>query len=83
MEKLYIGRIKLSKDDSETWYGKPPFMYVTSNQDRANIDKAILFKDKNKCEYELRKSFETHKHYPESKMQIVEMTVKIDKITDI
>lgn len=83
MEKLYIGRIKLSKKDSDTWTGKPPFMYVTSDQDRANINKAVLFRDRNKCEYELRKSFEIHKHYPESKMQIVEMTVKIDGIKDI
>jgi hypothetical protein len=83
MEKLYIGRIKLSKEDSDTWTGKPPFMYVTSNSDRANIDKAILFRDEKKCENELRKNFITHKHYPESKMQIVELTVKIDGIKDI
>ena len=42
-----------------------------------------LFRDEEKCENELRKNFITHKHYPESKMQIVELAVKIDGIKDI
>ena len=83
MEKLYIGRIKLSKNDSDTWSGKPPFMYVSSDNDRTDIDKAILFKDKKKCETELKKSFIKHKHYSDSKMQIIEMEVKINGIKNI
>ena len=83
MKNLYIGRIKLSKEDSEEWYGKPPFMYITKNQDRAKINDAILFTNKEKCRKELKRQFEEYGHLPESKMQIMEMSLTINNIEDV
>lgn len=83
MEKLYIGRIKLSKEDSKEWEGNPTFMYVTDKPDRSNINNATLFDDRLKCFNETIKSFKKHRHLPESKMQIMEFSLKINSIKDI
>lgn len=86
MKKQYIGRIRLSKEDSEEWYGKPPFMYVTNdkeNIDRSNINKAAFFDDKNVCKAALKKNFKAYRHLPSSKMEIMTITIKVDNIEEI
>lgn len=83
MKKCYIGRIKLSKEDSEEWDGKPPFMYVTNGPDRANINKAIQFDNRDACVMALRNSFTVHKHLPSSKMEVLTILMYVDSIERI
>lgn len=85
MKQLYIGRIKLSKQDSEEWYKKPPFMYVVKNgcPDRSNINCAIMFDDKDECKKALIDSFKEHEHLPDSKMEILTLNVVVTDITHI
>jgi len=83
MKKCYIGRIRLSRKDSEEWGGNPPFMYVTKGTDRANINQAIMFGEKEECIEELKKSFKTHRHLPSSKMEIMTLSIKVDNIEEL
>lgn len=85
IKKTYIGRIRLSKEDSNEWYGKPPFMYVEKDEaaDRANINNARIFNSKERCEKALRKSFKEYGHYPESKMEIMTLVTTVENIEQI
>lgn len=83
METRYIGRIKLSKEDSNEWKDNPPYMYVTNDCNRENIKKAILFENKDVCAINLKNSFKQHKHLPSSKMQIMTVSMHVDNIEDI
>jgi hypothetical protein len=84
MKKLYIGRIKLSKKDSEEWYGSPPFIYVTPKGRRTNLTTEAFFENKEDCVTNLKYSFKTHEHSSYgSKMELLEMSINIDKLTEI
>lgn len=85
MKNLYIGRIKLSKEDSDQWFGKPPFVYVEKDgvADRSNIRSAILFHDKETCRKALKKTHKKYGHEPDSKMEIMTISLSVDKIEEI
>lgn len=85
MKKFYIGRIKLSKEDSEQWSGNPPFVYVEKAgvADRSNIRSAILFSNKEACRKALKKTHAIYGHEPESKMEIMTVSISVDKIEEI
>lgn len=83
MKTCYIGRIRLSKKDSEEWGGNPPFMYVTKTTDRTDINKATMFNSKEECIEALIYSFKSHKHLPSSKMEIMKISVHVDSIEQI
>lgn len=85
MKKFYIGRIKLSKEDSEQWSGNPPFVYVEKAgvADRSNIRSAILFNNKEACRKALKKTHAIYGHEPESKMEIMTVSISVDKIEEI
>ena len=83
MKTCYIGRIRLSKKDSEEWGGNPPFMYVTKGTDRTNINQAIMFNDKEDCTNALIDSFKSHKHLPSSKMEIMTISIHVDSIDEL
>ena len=80
MKTCYIGRIRLSKKDSDEWDGKPPFMYVTKGLDRTNVSDARMFENKNSCIESLKDSFKKHKHLPSSEMEIMTVSIHVDKI---
>jgi hypothetical protein len=82
MEK-FIGRIRLSKEDSEEWSSHPPFMYVVEKGDRANVNNAVKFNDKNSCYKALVNDFEHYHHLPSSKMEIITLNVEVKKIEEI
>ena len=85
MKKFYIGRIKLSKEDSEQWLGNPPFVYVERDgvADRSNIRSAILFNNKEACRKALKETHTFYGHEPESKMEIMTVSISVDKIEEI
>ena len=85
MKKYYIGRIKLSKEDSEQWLGNPPFVYVEKAgvADRSNIRSAILFNNKEACRKALKETHTIYGHEPESKMEIMTVSISVDKIEEI
>ena len=85
MKKYYIGRIKLSKEDSEQWSGNPPFVYVEKAgvADRSNLRSAILFNNKEACRKALKKTHTLYGHEPESKMEIMTVSISVDKIEKI
>ena len=79
----YIGRIRLSKEDSNEWSSHPPFMYVVEKGDRANINNAIKFKDKSACCESLKNDFKHYRHLPTSKMEVITLNVEVKKIEEI
>ena len=79
----YIGRIRLSKEDSSEWSSHPPFMYVVEKGDRANINNAIMFKDKNTCCKSLENDFKNYRHLPTSKMEVITLNIEVKKIEEI
>ena len=79
----YIGRIRLSKEDSREWSSHPPFMYVVEKGDRANINNAIKFKDKSACCESLKNDFKHYRHLPTSKMEVITLNVEVKKIEEI
>lgn len=81
----YIGRIRLSKEDSDEWYGNPPFVYVTANgeADRDNVRNAKRFIKKDACKKALVKSFKEHGHLPSSKMEVLTVSIEIKSIEEI
>ena len=80
MKICYLGRIKLSKKDSEEWEGRPPFMYVTKSPNREDINKAIMFFSKEECTKALVDSFKSHRHLPSSKMEIMTLSINVENI---
>lgn len=85
MQKCYIGRIKLSKEDSEQWSGNPPFVYVEKDgvADRSNIRDAVFFRNKESCKKALINTHKKYRHEPESKMEIMTISILVDKIEEI
>ena len=83
MKTCYIGRIRLSKKDSEEWKGHPPFMYVTKGPYRDDIGDAILFSSREDCIKTLTDSFKLHKHLPSSKMEIMTLSINVENIEEI
>jgi hypothetical protein len=83
MKTCYIGRIRLSNEDSKEWGGNPPFMYVTKSVDRTNINKATMFNSKEECIVALVDSFKSHKHLPSSKMEIMKISIYVDNIEQL
>lgn len=83
MKTCYIGRIRLSKKDSKEWGGNPPFMYVTKDADRSNINNAIMFNSREECTEALIGSFKSHKHLPSSKMEIMTISIHVDNIEEL
>ena len=81
----YIGRIRLSKEDSKEWYGHPPFMYVTAKgeADRGKVKNAKRFTNKETCKKALIKSFKDHAHLPSSKMEILTIVMEIKSVEEI
>lgn len=82
----YIGRIKLTKEDSDGWCGKPAFMYVTrqNNCNRDNIDHAELFTSRSKCEKRLKHDLKEYNHIEYgSKGEILELDIVTKKVTEI
>lgn len=82
MEK-FIGRIKLSKEDSQEWSSHPPFMYVVEKGDRSDVNNSIKFNDKNACLIALENDFKHYRHLPSSKMEIITLNVEVKNIEEI
>ena len=81
--RKYIGRIKLSQEDSKEWSDNPPFMYVCECGDRANYNNACKFNSKGECIQALKKDFNFYRHLPSSKMEIITLEIKVESIEEL
>ena len=82
MEK-YVGRIRLSQEDSKEWSDHPPFMYVCKCGDRANYDNAFKFNSKGACVQAIKEDCKHYRHLPSSKMELMTLKIEVTSIEEI